>query len=55
MELQLNPDNIGKRELVTHSVHDVMMKHEIGGMHLWQCITPNNNGGWDEYYTNDKG
>ena len=56
MELLLLPDKNGEeRKPVQRTIRDIMMNVKVNGLSLWQAIVPNNDGGWDGYYTAGKG
>ncbi len=43
------------QELVFTSVREVMLKHKINHLPLWQGILQNNNSSWKGYYSNGQG
>ncbi len=56
MELHWGEDKEGDpQESVLTSVKEVMSKHKINHLPLWQGILPNNNGSWKGFYSNGQG
>ncbi len=43
------------QDLVQISVRQILLKHKINHLPLWQSILQNDNGSWHGYYSNRQG